>query len=125
MAELKWQKCKVHWCFAQKPSHEYELRSIFGDCLEKVGVPSSGKMLVNRTIKPKVGDLVWCNNANCSVNGFVKQVKEYDGDTMIVQTQYVDQSKDFEFYVCEFYGVVEMVFDVAGDLRYRRVKNAS
>ena len=82
-------------------------------------------MLVNRTIKPKVGDLVWCNNAFCSVDGFVKQVKENDGDTMIVQTQYIDPSKDFEFYVCEFYGVVEMVFDAAGDLRYRRVKNAN
>lgn len=120
MAEMKWGKCEVHWCLAKKPQHEYELRSIAGNCLEELGVPDRGQMLVNRKIKPKVGDLVWCNDALCSINGFVKQVKEYDGDTMIVQTRYKDKSKDFEFFVCEFYGVVEMVFDVMGGLRYRR-----
>lgn len=124
MAELRWPQCKVHWCFAKKPKHEYELRSITGNCLEGVGVPSSGRMLVNRKIKPKVGDLVWCNNAFCNINGFMKQVKSFDGDTMIVQTRYNDASRDFEFYVCEFYGVVEMVFDVLGDLCYRRVEDA-
>lgn len=120
MAELKWPQCEVHWCHAKKPIHEYELRSIGGDCLEAVGIPDRGRMLVNRKIKPTVGDLVWCNNAFCSINGFVKQVKEIHGNTMIVQTRYKDKSKDFEFYVGEFYGVVEMVFDVLGDLRYRR-----
>ena len=123
MAELKWGQCKVQWCFATKPSHDYELRSIAGNCLEELGVPDRGKILVNRNIKPRVGDLVWCNNSLCNINGFVKQVKEYDGDTMIVQTRYKDKTKDFEFYVCEFYGVVEMVFDVIGDLRYRRSEN--
>lgn len=123
MAELKWPQCKVHWCFAKKPIHEFELRSTSGDCLEAIGVPDRGRMLVNRTIKPKVGDVVWCNNAYCNINGFVKQVKAFDGDTMIVQTRYKDASKDFEFYVCEFYGVVEMVFDQLGDLRYRRTED--
>lgn len=123
MAELKWTQCKVHWCLAKKPIHEYELRHTAGNCLEELGVPDRAKMVVNRTIKPKVGDLVWCNNINCSIGGFIKQVKEFDGDTMIVQTRYKDKSKDFEFYVCEFYGVVEMVFDVIGDLRYRRAED--
>jgi hypothetical protein len=121
MAELKYPQCKVIWCFAKKPAQEYELRPIKGDCLEEAGVPNRGHMLVNRTIKPKVGDLVWCNTAYCSVNGFIKQVKAFDGDTMIVQTRYKDKSKDYEFYVCECYGVVEMVFDIVGNLCYRRV----
>lgn len=123
MNELKWPQCKVKWIFAKKPTHEYELLNTAGDCLEEVGVPSRGRALVNRTIKPKVGDLVWCNNAYCFINGFIKQVKSFDGEMMIVQTRYTDKSKDFEFHVCEFYGVVEMVFDLAGNLRYRRAED--
>ena len=124
MAELKWNKCKVNWCLAKKPEREFELQSTKGDCLEEVGVPNRGRALINRTIKPRVGDLVWCNNSLCSIGGYIKQVKSINGDEMIVQTRYKDKSKDFEFYVCEFYGVVEMVFDFMGDLCYRRTADA-
>lgn len=119
--ETGMKPCKVHWCFAKKPHHQYELRPIGGDCLEEVGVPSRGaRAVINCTIKPKVGDLVWCDTPFGTIHGYIKQVKSFDGDEMIVGTRYKDHSKNFSFYCFAFYGVVEMVFDVSGDLRYRR-----
>lgn len=123
MSELKWERCKVHWCLRDEPKKRIQLKETTGICLEEVGVPSSGKAVINRTIKPKVGDIVWCNNSFCALGGYMKQVKSFDGEEMIVQTRYKDHSKDFEFYVFEFYGVVEMVFNEMGDLCYRRADN--
>ncbi len=122
MIETKWGKCKVHWCLKENPKDHYQLKETHGDCLEEVGVPNKGRMLINRTIKPKVGDLVWCNNYFDTINGYIKQVESFDGDEMIVRTRYIDQSKDFRFYCHEFYGVVEMVFDSMGDLKYKRTE---
>ena len=115
--------CKVHWCLSKKPKDDFELRSTSGICLEQIGIPGSGKAVINRTIKPKVGDIVWCNNSFCTISGFLKQVKYFDGEEMIVTTRYKDYSKNFSFYVFEFYGVVEMIFDNMGDLCYRRTDN--
>ncbi len=112
--------CKVHWCQPRLPKHEYQLESIGGICLEEVGIPNKGKAVINRTIKPRVGDLVHCNTEFCTINGCIKQVKSFDGEQMIVGTRYLDHSKNFEFYCFEFYGVVEMVFDVMGNIVYRR-----
>lgn len=119
MAELK--PCNVYWCL--KPDRKYELVSTAGTCLEMVGIPSRGWAVVNRMIKPSVGDIVWCDNQHGTISGFIKQVKSFDGEKMIVGTNYIDESKDYEFYCHAFYGVVEMVFDVMGDLCYRRVNN--
>lgn len=116
--ELK--PCKVHWCKPRLPKHEYELCSISGICLEEVGIPDKGRAVINRTIKPKVGDLVHCNTEFCTINGYIKEVKSFDGEQMVVGTRYKDHSKNFDFYCFEFYGVVEMVFDVMGNIVYRR-----
>lgn len=123
MNNTELEPCKVHWCFAKKPKHEYQIKSTSDNCLEEVGVPSRGQAVINRTIKPKVGDLVWCNNELCTIGGFLKQVKSFDGEEMMVQTRYIDHSKNYSFYCFEFYGVVEMVFDTFGDLRYLRSEN--
>ncbi len=120
MKETELKPCKVHWCKPRFPGREYGLESIAGDCLEKVGVPKRGRAVINRTAKPVVGDLVHCNNELCTINGFIKQVKEFDGEYMKVGTRYLDESRDFDFYCFEFYGVVEMVFDMTGDIVYRR-----
>lgn len=117
------EPCKVHWCYPRLPKHNYVLRSIAGICLEEVGIPDRGRAVINCTIKPKVGDLVHCNTKFCTINGYIKQVKQFDGEQMLVGTRYKDPSKNFDFYCFEFYGVVEMVFDVAGDIVYRRVEN--
>ena len=112
--------CKVQWCLCDKPKKQLTLRSISGICLEEVGVPSRGQAVINRTIKPKVGDLVHCNNEFCSLGVFIKQVQSFDGEQMVVGTRYKDHSKNYSFYCFEFYGVVEMIFDNMGNLCYRR-----
>lgn len=122
--QLKKEPCKIHWCKPRFPSHEYTLRSISGKCLEAVGIPNGGKAVINHTILPEVGDLVHCNDALCTLNGYIKQVKSFDGEMMIVGTKYLDASKDFEFFCFEYYGVVEMVFDMLGNIVYRRANNA-
>lgn len=88
------------------------LKSIHGDCLERVGlvIPCKGRAIIDRSIKPKVGDLVHCNNRIITISGFIKQVKEFKGDTVIVGTAYMDESKDFTFEASEIYGVVTEVF---------------
>lgn len=120
MSIPKFEPCNVHWCEPRKPRHEWQLELIGGDCLEEIGIPNKGRAVINRTIKPRVGDLVHCNTEFCTINGYIKQVKSFDGEQMIVGTRYRDHSRNFEFYVFEFYGVVEMVFDMMGDIVYRR-----
>ena len=120
MAEMKWERCKFHICESKRFKHDYQLKLIGGDCLEEAGVPDRGRALINCQIEPKVGDLIWCDNYMGTIHGYIKQVKSINGDEMIVQTRYKDKSKDFEFYASAVYGVVEMVFDVMGDLRYKR-----
>jgi hypothetical protein len=89
-----------------------KMRTIYGDCLEKVGlkIPHEGYAIIDCSITPKVGDIVHCNNSLGTVNGFIKQVKEFKGDTVIVGTAYIDESKDFTFEASEIYGVVTEVF---------------
>lgn len=88
------------------------LRSIYGDCLEKAGlnIPHGGYAIIDCSITPKIGDLVHCNNALATINGFIKQVKEIKGDTVIVGTAYMDDNKDFTFEASEIYGVVTEAF---------------
>lgn len=123
MKQTKLKPCQVYWCLSKKPHLNYQLKQTEGSCLEEVGIPNRGKAVINRTIKPKVGDIVWCNNEICAIGGYLKQVKSFNGEEMIVTTRYKDHSKDFSFYVFEFYGVVEMVFDGMGNLCYRRADN--
>jgi hypothetical protein len=123
MTQIELKPCKVHWCEPRLPKHEYGLKLISGICLEEVGVPDKGRAVINRTIKPRVGDLVHCNDEYCTISGFIKQVKSFDGEEMVVGTRYLDHSKNFDFYCFEFYGVVEMIFDMTGNIVYRRADN--
>lgn len=120
MNEIELKPCKVRWCKPRLRKHDYRLEAIAGICLEKLGIPSKGRAVINCTAKPVVGDLVHCNDEFCPIGGFIKQVKEIDGEYIKVGTQYLDESKDFDFYCFEFYGVVEMVFDPLGNIVYRR-----
>lgn len=88
------------------------LEPICGDCLEKAGlnIPHKAYAIIDCSITPKVGDLVHCNNSLGTVNGFIKQVKEFRGDTVIVGTAYADESRDFTFEASEIYGVVTEAF---------------
>ena len=99
------------------------LEVIYGDCLEKAGlnIPHKAYAIIDCSIAPKVGDLVHCNNSHGTVSGFIKQVKEFRGDTVIVGTAYADESRDFTFEASEIYGVVTEAFcKVGGNQVYCR-----
>lgn len=103
-------KTKIYTPKPNKPCREF--RHIHGDCLEKAGleIPHEAYAIIDCSITPKVGDLVHCNNSLGTINGFIKQVKEIKGDTVIVGTSYIDESRDFTFEASEIYGVVTEAF---------------
>lgn len=85
---------------------------IVGDCLERAGlvIPHGAYAIVDCSITPKVGDIVFCDNEFGVISGLIKQVKEFRGDTVIVGTAYKDESKDFTFEASTIMGVVTEVF---------------
>ena len=86
----------------------FKIESIYGDCLEKLGVINKcgGYAIIDRCRKPKVGDLVHCRRERGTLNSYIKQVKRIEGDNYIVGTAYLDESKDYEFEAAEIIGVV-------------------
>ena len=86
---------------------------IYGQCLEKAGliIPHGAIAIVDCSITPKVGDLVHCDNYLGTCHGFIKQIKEFGDDFVIVGTSYVDESKDFTFEAYTIYGVITEAFD--------------
>lgn len=86
----------------------FYIEQIYGDCLAKVGVRNvgGGYAIIDHNAKAKVGDLVHCAR-NCeNISSYIKQVKRIEGDTYIVGTAYLDESKDFEFEASDIYGVL-------------------
>lgn len=90
-----------------------KLVSIAGDCLEMAGlrIPRGANAIVDCSITPKVGDLVHCDNCFGTIQGYIKQVKEFRGETVIVGTAYEDESRDYIFEASVIYGVVTEAFD--------------
>ena len=88
------------------------LENIYGDCLEKAGlkIPHGGYAIIDCSIAPRIGDLVHCDNEIGTIHGFIKQVKEFRGDTVVVGTAYEDASRDYTFEASTIYGVVTEVF---------------
>ena len=106
---------------ASRPESKIKLLPIEGDCLESVGVPPRGcHAVINRTLIPVVGDLVWCRRKEGTITSYIKQVKSYEDGRLIVGTQYADPKRDIEFFAPLLMGVVEYVFDGDGDLAYCR-----
>lgn len=86
----------------------FHIKQIHGDCLEKVGVRNvgGGYAIIDHNAKAKVGDLVHCTRGGVNISSYIKQVKRIEGDTYIVGSAYLDESKDFEFEASDIYGVV-------------------
>lgn len=86
----------------------FQIREICGDCLAKIGVKNRGGgfAIIDFWGKPKVGDIVYCLRHNQNIGAYIKQVKRIEGDSIIVGTAYLDESKDFEFEAGELLGVV-------------------
>lgn len=103
-------KTRIYKPEPNKPTRR--LHSIRGDCLERVGlkIPHGANAIIDRSITPEVGDLVHCDNELGTIHGFIKQVKEIRGDTVIVGTAYIDESKDFTFEAYSIFGVVTEAF---------------
>lgn len=97
--------------FKAKDEHRrFEERLFSGDCLEAVGIPTMGYVLIDRLVDFKVGDLVWCNKHAGSLNTYIKQVFEV-GDIVHVGTRYNDTERDFSFDAQEILGVVVCCMD--------------
>ena len=89
-----------------------EMEYIRGICLEKAGliIPHGGIAIIDCSITPQIGDIVHCDNYLGTAQGFIKQIKEFRDDFIIVGTSYMDESKDFTFEAYTIYGVVTEVF---------------
>lgn len=98
----------THFVKERPPEKRFVLRQIHGNCLEKLGVKNvgGGYAIIDQNIKPEVGDLVHCLLNGANVGSYIKQVKEIKGDTVIVGTAYLDESKDFTAEADEILGVV-------------------
>ena len=82
-------------------------------------IPDGAIAVIDKNAKPEIGDLVHCNDAIITINGYIKQVKEI-GNVIKVGTCYKDKSKDFSFDALEMYGVVLMVIDYDGNIVYQK-----
>lgn len=110
----------VYWNKKKRDKRRYQLRGTQGECLVGAGLPSKTKAVINCTILPEPGDLVWVDNCVGTIHGFIKQVKSFENGQMLVTTNYEDPSRNFEFYATTYYGVIEFAFDMFGDLCYKR-----
>ena len=93
----------------KQPQHKrYTLKDICGNCLEKIGIHNigGGFAIIDRNASVNVGDVVWCTKNAGTLNSYIKQVKEINGDSVIVGTAYFDESKDFQFEAAEILGTV-------------------
>lgn len=110
MLSIKGIDC--HFCQASRYDRMITEEQICGDCLEDIGVviPKGGIAVVDRTIFPRVGDLVICCRKVGSLNEYLKQVFSFDTQ-IIVGTRYTDKTRDFTFKAVEIRGVVRYIMD--------------
>lgn len=102
-------------CYFCQASHHSQMITedrVYGDCLEDIGIiiPNGGIAVVDRTIFPRVGDLVICCQKVGVLNEYLKQVFSFDKE-IIVGTRYKDKTRDFTFKAAEIRGVVRYVMD--------------
>lgn len=104
------------------PKRRFFIRSIYGDCLEKLGIRNigGGYAIIDANAKVKVGDIVFCSRVLGQIGGYIKQVKEINGDSVIVGTAYLDESRDFTFEAAEIMGTVLETYGKQGGREYVR-----
>lgn len=91
----------------------------YGDCLEALGIPDAGDVLYDRDLKPRVLDLVVCEDPQGSLQPYLKRLLRTGKDN-IVTTCYKDRSKNFAMRTPSITGVVVEIRDREGRLAYRR-----
>ena len=70
-----------------------------GECLEALGIPSSGFAVIDPDAEPRVFDVVHCNDSAIAMCGYLKQIVR-TGDKPIVQTAYVKDGVRIRFGIC-------------------------
>lgn len=99
-----------------------KLLNVHGDCLEGIGIKAPRYVILDKSITPKVGDIVHCHKDMNYLNSYIKQVKSYNSETgqFVVGTCYADSSKDFSFIPEKIHGVITEIYDGDGFLVYER-----
>ena len=89
----------------------------YGDCLEALGIPDGGTVLYDRDLKPRVLDLVVCEDPRSSLQTYLKRLLRTGKDN-IVTTCYKDRSKNFAMRTPSITGVVVEIRDREGRLAW-------
>ena len=99
-----------------------KLLSVYGECLEGIGIRNPRKVVRDKSLKPKVGDIVHFHRDINFIDSYIKQVKSYDPETeqFTVGTCYTDPSRDFTFVPEKIHGVITEIYDGDGFLVYER-----
>lgn len=99
-----------------------ELLSVYGDCLEGLGIKAPRNAIRDKSLTVKVGDIVHCHRDMNFLTSYIKQVKSYDPETkqFTVGTCYIDPSRDVTFVPEKIYGVITEIYDGDGFLVYER-----
>ena len=106
---------------SDSPKHRHRIKHYNGTCLEKLGLSGKGHAIIFQTAKIKVGDVVYCSRTAGQIGGYLKQVKEINGDSIIVGTACFDDAKNFQFEAAEIFGVVLETYDsFFGHREYKR-----
>lgn len=98
------------------------LLSIYGDCLEGIGIRAPRKAVRDTSLNVRVGDLVHCRRHSDTLDSYIKVVLSYNPETeeFTVGTRYADATKDFSFVPEEIHGVITEIFDGDGRCVYER-----
>lgn len=116
MPRIKGMNC--YFSLACSPIDMITKERVFGDCLEDIGIviPNGGFVVVDRTVFPKVGDLVICSQYAGAVMGEMLKMVFEIGEDVIVGTRYKDKTRDFTFKAGEIRGVARCVMDNKGNI---------
>lgn len=99
---------KTH--ISKNPTRRAQLERYSGDCLEAIGIPSEGFVVIDRACSFGVGDVVMCARIAGSISPLLKQVASC-GESVTVRTRYMDPARDFSFVAEEIFGVLRYVLD--------------
>ena len=118
---MRLEGVNCYFCQAQDESRRIAHHSIYGECLEGIGIiiPNGGVAVIDRNAIPVVNDIVHCCKAMGTNSSYLKQVKEIDKN-ILVGTSYKDKTRDFTFIAEEIRGVVLKVTDHSGNVIWEK-----
>lgn len=88
----------------------------FGACQGRAGIPDRCRIVYDKSIQPKIGDIVVCDTPYGSLIQQVKKLIGFENGKGIVSTQFADKSKDYQFKTPRIYGVLIKCLDQNEDI---------